>query len=408
MSGCDIAIIGGGASGMMCAIALKKRQPALAVTVFERQSRVGRKLLSTGNGRCNLTNLHITPAHYFGSAAFVAPTLAACTSEDVLGAFDSLGLSCVPDEEGRVYPMSHQAASVLDALRLSMDELGVDVRTSFEVSAVSGGFSLRSIDGQMASAQSLVLATGGQAGRKLGGTDASLKLGKMLGHTPTRCTPSLVQLKTAAAPIRALKGIRAMCEISLLARGKAIDRARGEILFTEYGVSGIAAMSLGRAAAQLAPRPGELSLNFLGMDARSAEAKLARMKNAIPHRSLEDFLGGVVNKRLGQTLMKSADVLPLSRSAGSLSADELARLARALVDWRLPLEGTKGFEEAQVTSGGLRVDEFDSHTLESRLVPRLYAIGEALDVDGPCGGFNLHWAWASALAAACAITGRKG
>ena len=428
----DIAIVGGGAAGMLCAVQLKRHRPALRIAVLERQTRVGRKLLSTGNGRCNLTNMNLAPAHYFDRADFVAPILTRYTPRVVLEVFESMGLYCSADEAGRVYPTSGQAASVLDALRLSMDEAGVEVLTGFEVKSLTlgfevksltrgseaksltlgseaksltRGFELRSIDNQSLRAQQVVLASGGPAGRKLGGTDASHRLASSLGHEVTKCLPALVQLKTDPERVRALKGIRAACRLKLYAGNRLYGSEEGEILFTEYGLSGIASMALGKTAAQLGARGigAELSLNFTPSDAQAAYKTLTQLRSAVPMRTLDDLLSGLVPKRLGQTLLKSVGLSPLSRTASTLDDDALTVLSQALTDWRLPVAGTKGFDDAQITAGGLSTRMFDPITLQSTRVPGLYAIGEALDVDGPCGGYNLHWAWASAMAAAQAL-----
>ncbi|MGJ4850008.1 aminoacetone oxidase family FAD-binding enzyme [Bacillota bacterium Meth-B3] len=398
----DVAVIGGGAAGMMCAAEIRRLAPARSVVLLERQARAGRKLLATGNGRCNLTNMNIAPEFYPGGADFARAALMRCPPSRVLEAFERMGLVCASDEAGRVYPRSDQAASVLDALRLTLTERGAQLYTGFEVNRLERGFMIGAVDGRRLRAARVVLSTGGPAGAKLGGTSAGHHLMKALGHPTTRCLPALVQIKTDPEPVRALKGIRAACRLQLIAGGRAIERAAGEVLFQEYGVSGIAAMALGRAAAQAMAR-GErtiLQIALADEDMHEVRARLEALRRFVPARALEDFLSGLVPKRIGQTLIKQAGIGPLLRASGSLSDEELDRLVLLLTDWRLSVIGTRGFEDAQVTAGGLSTEHFCPDTLESRIVPGLYAAGEVLDVDGTCGGYNLHWAWASALAAA--------
>ena len=439
------------------------------MVLLEKQSRVGRKLLATGNGRCNLTRLGAKPSDYFGARGAAATALRRCPPEDVLAFFDELGLPAAPDEEGRVYPLSNQAASVLDALRLSAAERGCEIRTdcaaeeiraegnsqarsarsdaqsrgqkasgrsaepypSFRADAVrshradgvhgkgaspsalassehergssdaASSFLVRTSDGQTLRARRVLICTGGLAAPKLGACGDGYKLMEMLGHSSTPKFPAIAALKTPPEPVRPLKGQRAECLLTLTSGSRTLRAERGEALFADGGVSGIAAMQLARAC-QTALRAGEkcaLHLNF-APDWEDADARLSERARRLPLRTMEDFLSGVVPKRIGQTLVKAAGIEPLSREARSLSPRELRALAAALTDWTLPVTGTQGFEQAQVTAGGVSMDGFDPETMQSRRVPGLYGAGELMDVDGDCGGFNLQWAWSSALIAA--------
>lgn len=455
----DLIIIGGGAAGLAAACAAAR--PGRRVVLLEKQSRVGRKLLATGNGRCNLTRLGAKPSDYFGARGAAATALRRCPPEDVLTFFDELGLPAAPDEEGRVYPLSNQAASVLDALRLSAAERGCEIRTdcaaeeiraegnsqarsarsatqsrrqkasgrsaepypSFRADSVHGkgaspsafassehergsadtasSFLVRTSDGQTLRARRVLICTGGLAAPKLGACGDGYKLMEMLGHSSTPKFPAIAALKTPPEPVRPLKGQRAECLLTLTGGNRTLRAERGEVLFADGGVSGIAAMQLARAC-QTALRAGEkcaLHLNF-APDWEDADARLSERARRLPLRMMEDFLSGVVPKRIGQTLVKAAGIEPLSREARSLSPRELRALAAALTDWTLPVTGTQGFEQAQVTAGGVSMDGFDPETMQSRRVPGLYGAGELMDVDGDCGGFNLQWAWSSALIAA--------
>ena len=382
----DAIILGGGAAGLAAAVALARR--GRRVAVLEAQARVGRKLLATGNGRCNFTNAGARPEDYFGDQALARGALCAFPPAKVLEFFASLGVPARVDAQGRAYPASNMASSVLDALRLALQEAGGEEITGFRVRALSREMIATAEDGRQAAGRCALLATGGLAAPSLGAADAPFV--KALGHRFTRRTPALAPLETEPAP--ALKGLRAQCALSMEGR-----KERGEILFTEYGVSGIAAMQLARFA-----RPGaSLAIDF-SPDGRLDLSARARM---LPKRRMEDFLNGVVPRRVGQALVKSAGI-PQAKTAAELTGAELAALEDMLAGWTLPVRGARGFDQAQVTAGGLSGAQFDAQTLESRNVRGLYAAGEVLDVDGPCGGYNLQWAWASALLAARSIDER--
>ena len=366
-----VAVIGGGAGGLCAAIAAGRA--GADVRIFEQANRVGKKLLKTGNGRCNLSNTHVSPEHY-NRPGFVAPVLADMPCGALLAFFASLGLWTVTDEEGRVYPRSDTAASVLDVLRLGCEALGIEERCSTEIAAVapqSRGFILTARTGETFFADRVIAATGG-------GT----ALLRSLGHKTVSFSPVLCPLKTDAGSIRGLTGLRCACRAQLLRRGKGVYAENGEILFRDFGVSGILALNLSRYAL-----PGDtLSLDLLpelSLDALTA--KLSAQKTL--RRGGAELFTGVFHRRLGEAI---------ARRAGS---GETAELARIIKDYRLSVLGPGDTQHAQVTRGGADVAEFDSETMESRRVPGLYAAGETLDIDGACGGYNLHWAFASGLRA---------
>lgn len=392
----DIVIIGAGASGMAAALSAYARMHRPRILVLERQSRVGKKLLATGNGRCNLSNLKAgTLAHYHGSHTLAQPSLAACPPDRIRAFFASLGLKTVADPEGRVYPASDQAAGVVDVLRLSLQEQGIEVLTGFEVCNLEPSFLVTARDGRTVQGRRVILCSGGPAGEKLGGTRDGHKLLAGLGHKITPLYPALCQLKTDPRAVRALKGIRYQGSITLLEDGKIVQRETGEIQFCEYGLTGIAAMALCRACAQGLAIGRDMRVR-LGIHPTDLKA-LKDLRDRLPGRLLENFLTGLVSKRLGQQLLYQAGIGPLSRRADSLSDGELKELSTLLNGWTLKLTGTQPLAAAQVTAGGAAAGDFDPQTLQSRLVAGLFGAGELLDVDGDCGGFNLHWAWASGI-----------
>ena len=390
----DVIIIGGGASGMMAA--LTAAENGRSVLLLERQSRVGRKLLATGNGRCNLTNYNTSPARYHGEdGGFCAYALRAFDVGSTLQYFASLGLLTVNEDSGRVYPMSNMAGSVLDVLRYGLEHPRIEVVTGQAVSSVkktSGGFTVRT-ETDAFTAGKLILAAGGCAGSKVGGVMDGYRLAKALGHHRTALYPSLVQLKTDPTYPRALKGVKAECGITVLRGSGTVAENRGEVLFTEYGVSGPAIFDISRAVAT----GGEglvCALDFFpDWDLREVLDWLRMRRQTMQAHEASTLLVGSCHTRLGQMLCKAAGFT--SQPAADLTDSDLERIARQAKHFVLPITGTCGFDQAQVTAGGLCTDEFDPETMESRLVSGLYACGELLDVDGDCGGFNLQWAWAS-------------
>ena len=389
----NVCVIGGGAAGMLAA--LTAAENGHRVLLLERQSRVGRKLLATGNGRCNLSNYHVSPAHYHGGAGFCDFALSQFDVGETLQYFASLGLLTVAEASGRIYPMSNMAGSVLDVLRYALERPEIDLQTGQTVTAVRKmpeGFSVKT-ETDTFSAQRLILAAGGAAGSKVGGGMDGYRLAKSLGHHRTALYPSLVQLKTDPTYPRALKGVKAQCGISICRGSQVLARNSGEVLFTEYGVSGPAIFDLSRS---VSAGGSDLTclLNFFP-DWEEAEVLhwLCQRQAAMAAHEASTLLTGSCHTRLGQMICKSAGFT--NQRAAGLTRDDLRRIARQATHFALPITGTCGFDQAQVTAGGLDTSEFDPRTLQSRLVPGLYACGELLDIDGDCGGYNLQWAWSS-------------
>lgn len=389
----NVLIIGGGASGMMAA--LTAAQNGNHVTLLERQARVGRKLLATGNGRCNLTNRNASPAHYHGGKDFCDYALSQLDTDATLRFFEDLGLLTVTEDSGRVYPMSNMAGSVLDVLRYALEQENIDLRTAQVVTSVkkiADGFAVKT-ETDTFSADAVILAVGGCAGGKVGGVMDGYQIAKALGHHRTALYPSLVQLKTDPTYPRALKGVKAECGITICRGKEVLAQNKGEVLFTEYGISGPAIFDLSRAVAT----GGDgltCELDFYPDLADTAlQSWLASRRVNMANREAGTLLTGSVHSRLGQMIVKSAGFT--NQSVSALTDTDMARIAHQMRHFTLPIVGVCGFDQAQVTAGGLRCDEFDPQTLQSRLVPGFYACGEVLDVDGDCGGYNLQWAWSS-------------
>ena len=397
-----IAIIGGGAAGLMAACLLSRKGED--VILLEKQARVGRKLLSTGNGRCNLSNLNASEKDYYGDPAYIRAALSAFNPEDACDFFESIGVICSADEEGRVYPLSNQAAGVLDALRLYAEEKGCEMRTDFAVTRITKKkkFIIESENEQL-QADRVIICCGGLAAPKIGGCGDGHKLLEAFGHKISPRLPAIAAIRTDPEAVRALKGIRMHGEISLISGGKLLRRESGEILFGEGSVSGIAAMQLARRL-NLEINRGKkcaVRLNFLPA---ADENFISDRCKLLPGRSMDDFLSGILPKRLGQVIAKAAGISPLTIPARELTFSQQKKLLDTITGWELPAKGSLGFDQAQVTCGGAEMKDFHPDTLESKLMPGLYAAGEVLNVDGDCGGFNLHWAWASAYLCVQGIT----
>ena len=402
----DCVIIGGGAGGLCAAAALGRM--GLRVTVAERLPRVGKKLLATGNGRCNLSNLNMQPAYYGKAAPFVAQVYAATPPSEVAAFFSSLGLMTAV-EDARIYPRTMAASSVLDVLRMACKRASVTMMTDAEVVSLSpsrrGGWSVQLADGSGLFSPHVIAAMGGSAAPSMGTDGTGARLMQALGHEITPLYPALVQLKCSHPALKGLKGIRTQAKLTLLIDGKPAAQEVGELLLTDYGVSGVCVFQLSREAAPaLAQKRGvRLFIDFLP-EVESIRTWLdARIEQLSPV-SLMTLTTGVLPRLLAQTIIREAQLSP-DTDANTLSDAEKDALCRALSSFPLIVTGTQGFANAHVTRGGVSLADVDPLTMASRLFDGLHIVGELLDVDGPCGGYNLHFAFAGALTAAKAIGG---
>lgn len=386
----NAAIIGGGAAGLAAAIFLARRGES--VLLCERLPRVGKKILSTGNGRCNISNVHIRPENYHGQdAAFAESALSAFSVADTKDFFGGLGLPLIEGENGKLYPQSLQAGSVLDLMRLELSRLGVAETVDCFITSLikkDGVFHLKSEDGRRFSAKTVLVATGGRAAPSMGTDGAGYALLEKFGHTLIKPLPSLVQLKVEK-PMRALKGVKHKGAASIFVAGKKMRETEGELLFTDYGISGPPIFNLSRFASEGVARGKrvEVTLNLFPTLSEEEVFKMLRERRAaLPHLTGESFLYGLLPKLLGREIVKL-----------SQNDKDMAHLLHALPQ---TVTGVMPFAAAQVTAGGISTAEVDAKTMESRLVPGLFLAGEVLDIDGDCGGFNLQWAWSSAFVAA--------
>ena len=389
-----IGIIGAGASGMAAALAAAQ-QPGAKVTVLERQARVGRKLQATGNGRCNLSNLHAAEGGFHGDhPEFSRRAIAQFPPEQTLQWFRGMGLFTVAEPSGRVYPYSDQANSVVDVLRFAMEHNGVRLIPDCEVSRIrrqGAGFLVEGKE-QKLEFDRVIVACGGLAGTKLGGTMAGYRLLRALGHHCGKLRPALVQVKTGWHGISGLKGVRANCRAAIYCDGQLHRESSGEIQFTDFGLSGPVMYEITRDACQ-GGGEWECRLDFLPQisEAELRQELLRRMETEL---TTDDLLTGILHNRLGRVLCQNAGIRSRYPIA-ELTGEEIDEVCCSVKEFSVSLTELLGMDAAQVTAGGIDTDEFDPDTMESRLVPGLYACGEVLDVDGDCGGYNLQWAWSS-------------
>ena len=389
-----IGIIGAGASGMAAALAASENEN-VEVLLMERQARVGRKLAATGNGRCNLTNLHANHQGYHGEAPqFAAAALNRYDVEETLNWFHDLGLYTVAEESGRVYPYSDQANSVVDVLRFALEKPNIRLLTGFEVKKVKkadGGFRVESAE-DVIFCDKLIVACGGLAGTKLGGSMSGYQLLRAFGHKCTKLRPTLVQLKSSWNGCASLKGVRANCHVQILHDDQLHSESHGELQFTEYGLSGPVMFEVSRDACQ-GSGSWTARLDFLpDKDAEWLCQQLLRRRDT--HWKAEDLLTGILHNRLGRVLTQSVGIsayVPIAQ----LEEAEIRTVVNAVKSLDVTLSEPMGMDAAQVTAGGIVTSEFDASSMESCLVPGLFACGEVLDIDGDCGGYNLQWAWSS-------------
>lgn len=399
-----IAIIGGGASGLAAACAINK---GADVTIYERNDRVGKKLLSTGNGRCNLLNTNISGKQIKSlNAENLSDILGTSPASEVMTFFENLGLLMRIEDGGRVYPLCNQASAVLDVLRYNAAEKGAKIRCDFCVEKIikkADSFEIKSEDGKTATADIVILACGGMAAPKTGSDGLGYKLANGLGHSTTALSPALSPLKSETSFTAALKGIRCKSGIKLISGKNELTAESGEIQFTDYGVSGIAAMQLSRHLVKGA----KIVIDFA--EEYNEEYILYRLKSAVKTgRDASELTLGIVQKRVGQQIIKHALGISPATPSCKLSDKELSSLAHAIKALSLDVYGTLSWDNAQVTSGGVPLSEIEPKTMASKITDNLYILGEMLDADGECGGYNLGFAWLCALRAAESINRELG
>ncbi len=400
-----IAIIGGGAAGIMAAITAARNGGK--VTIFEKNDRIGKKILATGNGKCNLGNLQLSAAEYYGSdRERIGELLQGFDTAETIRFFNSLGL-LLKEKNGYLYPLCEQAAVVLDTLRFELQSLQVEVVTQAPVSkiqTVKKGFAVFYPEGNR-TFDHVILTVGGKAAPKTGTDGSSYALAKQLGHTLVPQVPALVQMKCKEDYMKAVSGVRTEAGIRLFVDGSCVAEEVGELQLTDYGVSGIPVFQLSRIAnyALLQGKKVKVHMDLLpGMNGDALEQMKQNRQLLLAHRNAEEFFAGTLNKKIIALFLRLAGIKPNDSMTG-VSERQLQKVYALMKDWELEIVAHNGFENAQVTAGGVPLWEVKD-TMESCQTPGLFLAGEVLDVDGKCGGYNLQWAWCSGYLAGTAAS----
>ncbi len=384
-----VAVVGGGASGLTCAVELMKGELALKkgeVVILERNDRVGKKLITTGNGQGNLTNKVITAENFYGNKDFISSFIEDVKSVELEKYLYSLGIPLVTLPDGKAYPVSKQASAVLDVLRAYLENKGVETITNFYVKRIIDNGNVYKIcsENQTVFAERVVVAVGGSAAPHFGTDGSSYSLLEDFGHEKTALFPSLVQLKTDLTQIKGLKGLKEQARVTAFDGNVPLKSNTGDLLFTEFGISGSAVFQISGHLAK-ANNPYVIIEFLPDYTASQTEKLISDKKKNTPFMADGDLLSGIINKKIGQAILKTASSL------------NVKDVAYALKNFRLKVTGTLGFKYAQVTKGGILTDKIDKHTYKSKLSKGMYVIGEVLDIDGDCGGYNLTFAFVSAI-----------
>ena len=408
MSRIKIGVIGGGAAGMTAAITAARQ--GAEVTVLEGTDRLGKKLLSTGNGKCNLGNRNLdVTAYYSKEPEKLAGFLERFGTEDAVSFFQGIGVM-LKEKNGLLYPACEQASAVQDALRYELTALGVRPVTACKVSDVERDVSgeIRvSGGGESFLFDRVILACGGKAAPKTGSDGSGFALAKRLGHSLTPTVPALVQLRCGETYLKGVAGVRADAQISVLSGGECVAAERGELQITDYGLSGIPVFQVSRLVNYLLADGKEVRINvdFLPDYGREEYERLLTSRELLLRdgRTVEAYFTGMLHKKLMMLFLRLAGLKPGEsvRDADRKALGEVFRLCR---EWTLHVTGSNSYDSAQVCAGGVPLSEVTDR-LESVRTPGVYFAGEILDVDGKCGGYNLHWAWCSGYLAAMAAAG---
>ena len=421
----DLTVIGGGASGMCSAISYQKcfsqrGEKKASVLILEKNDRVGKKVLATGNGRCNLSNQDMDLSHFHShQEEFPQKVLSLIPQKETLAFLGDLGILTV-NEGNKLFPMSKNASSVVDAFRFALESNEITVETSAvveevrQVEAVGEKklFRITLQDGRKIFSHAMIVACGGACAPALGTTGDGYKILSSLGHKVYAPKPSIVQITTDTSVPRALSGMRLDCDLSLLCSGEVVARQYGEVLFADYGLSGPAVFQVsGEVSRRI--RKGKLSVPmqvslclFDDETCATLKEELKLRRNTFSDRPLEQLLLSILPMKIGNMILKISLNRPLSLPISSLSEKDIDQILYTMSHWVFQVTGTRSLEYAQTTIGGASVEEFHSDTMESKLVPDLYACGEVLDVDGDCGGYNLQWAFSSGILAGRSAAGK--
>lgn len=411
----DLIVVGGGASGVMAAIVAKDF--GLDVAIVEGNDRICKKVLATGNGRCNISNNKISPpfdTFHSENDKFYLDTLNRFTIEDTKSLFLSLGLPFTKLENGKMYPQSLQASSVIDIFRISIEERKIPIYLNCKVNNISKNknftISTNNEDFKNFSCNKLILSCGGKVAPKTGSDGSGYKLSKSFGHTIIEPLPGIVQLKLDYPYLKSLAGIKFDGSVSIFIDDKLVRSECGEVLFTDYGISGPPIMQLSYYASKALSKNSKVKLvvdMFPTKTKEEIDDFFSTHLSIFGYREISSALIGLMNKKLIPTLLKDSGIKDIHSPCSNIDWKYINKFINKLKNWEFTCIDTNGFSNAQVTVGGINTKEINPTTLESRLVNNLYFCGEIMDVHGDCGGFNLQWAWSSGYTAAKAAANKK-
>ncbi|MCF7931319.1 MAG: NAD(P)/FAD-dependent oxidoreductase [Acholeplasmataceae bacterium] len=394
-----IVIIGGGASGLFAAIVASRNNTD--VTIIEKNSRIGKKILATGNGRCNYTNVNADQNAY-NHPEFVLSVLKQFSAHQTIEFFQELGIEPKVEDFGKAYPLSEQASSIIDVFLYELEKLNVAIKTDTQAKEIvkkGSGFLIHLDHGDALYADKVILATGGKAMPSSGSDGLGYPIARKLGHHVSTIFPALVKLTLDSPYLKSLNGVKITSTVQLINKNQVVQEENGDILFTNYGISGPTILDISRKANELLIAKEAPIINVILLDSLSKIQVYERFQK-FKDKPVDQSLIGLVNKRIIPALIKQAGIQKHQTLICELTHLEKEFLINLLFNWHFPVTGSKGFEDAQVTAGGIEVSEIDADTLESKLIEGLYFTGEVMDIDGLCGGYNLQWAWSSAYVAA--------
>ena len=416
----DAVVVGAGAAGLATAIFARRRVPSLTVLVLDGARRPGAKILVSGGSRCNVTNVEVAETDFWGgSRAFIRRVLRAFPASEAAAFFREIGVPLHEEPGGKLFPDSNRSRDVLDALLRELAASGATIETDRRVIGVerlADGFTVRTARGDV-HARTVVLATGGLSLPKTGSDGGGLAIAASLGHTIVPTTPALAPLTLENAAHRAdqtpslhreLSGVSQEAELTIWIDGRAAIRLRGALLWTHFGISGPLALDASRhwLRAELENREHAMTVNFsAGESFEEVDARLLTLARERPRATITTIAASFVPAAVGDTLLARLGI-DRNTTGAHVSRDDRRRFARALVEWPLRVTGSRGYNFAEATAGGVSLAEVDPSTMESRVCPGLFLVGEMLDVDGRIGGFNFQWAWSSAFVAARGLARR--
>ncbi|HOH70007.1 MAG TPA: NAD(P)/FAD-dependent oxidoreductase [Sedimentibacter sp.] len=397
-----IAVIGGGASGLTAAIAAAKN--GAEVTIYEKLNRVGKKILATGNGRCNYTNMNLSKECYHSKdLKLTEDVMNFFNLKKTLDFFEDLGIFPYVDDSGKVFPNSLQASSVLDVLRYELQRLKVKELTDFNVTDLRKTKDKFSVIGNDThAADRVILSTGGKASPQLGSDGKGYEIARSFGHEIVEPFPALVQLRLSGKYFKRMAGIKFDGIVKAYAGERLIREEEGEILFTDYGISGPPILQVSRRVIEELNKKNK---PFLTVDMLPLYSKLKLYEileerfRKIDYKTIEEGMVGFINKKLIPVVLYEAGFDDINKLCGRLNKKEIYKIIDILKEWKFEVTGHNSWQQAQSTAGGIKLSEVNPKTLESLKVKGLYFAGEILDVDGDCGGFNLQWAWSSGYTA---------